>query len=220
MALLVYIFSFRNFAVGTTFSKLELVQVAVLGALILGDTLSVVAVAAVALSALGVIALSIGQSHINLKALLLGLFSLPTLIGLASAATVGGSVIFFRGAALSLSHDGGVMMTAAFTLTVALLIQSVLMGVYLRWREPGELSRVVWEWRWASVVGIVGMIGSIGWFTAFTLQNAAYVRAVGQVELIFTYIATTVFFRERVDWRESLGIVLVVAAILLLLLGE
>jgi drug/metabolite transporter (DMT)-like permease len=215
---LLWMFSFRNFAVGTTFSKLEVVLVAILGALILGDGLPAVAVLAIAVSALGVVALSLGQTRITLGTLLAGLLDKPTLIGLACAAFLGGSVVFFRGATLSLGHDSFVM-AAAFSLAVALALQTVLMGLYLAWREPGELGRVLGEWRWAGAVGVAGMLASVGWFTAFTLQNAAYVRALGQVELIFTFVATTAFFRERVDWREALGILLVAAGILLLVLA-
>ena len=63
--ILLWMFSFRNFAVGTTFSKLELVMIAALGAIILGDGLSLTAIVAVALSALGVVILSAGQSAIT-----------------------------------------------------------------------------------------------------------------------------------------------------------
>jgi len=62
------------------------------------------------------------------------------------------------------------------------------------------------------------MLGSVCWFTAFTIQNAAYVRALGQIELLFTFIATTMFFRETVDRREVIGIALVIAGIVLLVL--
>jgi drug/metabolite transporter (DMT)-like permease len=215
---LLWMFSFRNFAVGTTFSKLEVVQVAILGALILGDRLPAVAIVAIAVSAVGVVALALGQAKITVRTLLAGLFDKPTLIGFASAAFLGGSVVFFRGAALALGHDS-VPMAAAYTLAVSLVIQTVMMGLYLAWREPGQLGRVLREWRWACAVGVAGMLASTGWFTAFTLQNAAYVRALGQIELVFTFIATTAVFRERVDWRETLGILLVAAGILLLVLG-
>ena len=40
----------------------------------------------------------------------------------------------------------------------------------------------------------------------------------GQIELLFTFIATTLFFRETVDRREVTGILLVVAGIVLLVL--
>lgn len=215
---LLWMFSFRNFAVGTTFSKLEVVQVALLGAVILGDHLSVAAVLAIVISAFGVVAMSVGQSRITLRALVLGLAQKPTLIGLASAAFVGGSVVFFRGAALSLQHESAAM-AAAYALAVSLLMQTLIMGVYLRWREPGELTRVIVHWRWAGTVGVVGVLGSIGWFSAFTLENAAHVRALGQIELVFTFMATTMVFREHVNWRETLGMVLVVVGILILILG-
>ena len=51
--------------------------------------------------------------------------------------------------------------------------------------EPGEIARVIVAWRVAAWVGLTGMLGSFGWFAAFTLQNAAYVKALGQVELMF-----------------------------------
>ena len=66
--------------------------------------------------------------------------------------------------------------------------------------------------------GIAGVLGSICWFTAFTLQNAAYVRAVGQIELLFTFIASVFFFGERVRQSELLGILLIVLAILMIVL--
>ena len=215
--ILLWMFSFHNFAVGTTFSKLELVMIAVLGALILGDGLSWAAIVAVALSALGVIILSAGQSALTLKTISSNLVSKPTLIGLTSAVFLGGSVVFFRGAALALEHDN-ITMTAAYALAVSIVIQTVIMGVYLLWREPGEIGRVIKNWRWAGAVSVVGVLGSVCWFTAFTIQNAAHVRAVGQIELVFTFIASVVFFKETVSKLEILGIVLVVGAILLILI--
>ncbi len=215
---LLWMFSFRNFAVGTTFSKLELVMIAALGALVLGDGLSLAAAIAVALSALGVVVLSAGQSDVNLKSVLSSISEKPTLIGLTSAVFLGASVVFFRGASLALEHDN-VTMAAACALAVAIVIQTIIMTVYLVWREPGEINRVVQNWRWAGAVGVAGVLGSICWFTAFTIENAAHVRAVGQIELVFTFIASAFFFGEKVSKREVLGIILVVAAILLILLG-
>ena len=61
------------------------------------------------------------------------------------------------------------------------------------------------------------MLGSAGWFTAMTLENAAHVRALGQVELVFTFIASWFFFRERSTGLEIGGVLLIVAGILILL---
>jgi drug/metabolite transporter (DMT)-like permease len=65
-----------------------------------------------------------------------------------------------------------------------------------------------------------GGLASIGWFSAFTLQNATYVRALGQIELIFTFIATLFIFREKVSRAEIAGIALIAGAIIIILLGD
>ncbi len=214
--LLVWLFSFRNFAVGTTFSKTETVQVALLGFLLLGDTLSTGAILAIFISVMGVMAMSVAQTNISVKSLFVGLVEKSTLIGLASGLFLGGSVVFFRGAALALEYDGFIM-AAAYTLAISVVIQTVIMGIYLLWREPGQMRAVLVNWKWAGAVGVAGVLGSVAWFTAFTLENAALVRAVGQIELVFTFIASAVFFREKSTRLEIMGILLVIAGILLIL---
>ena len=217
--LLLWLFSFRNFAVGTTYSKTETAQVAILGLLILGDTLSVTAVVAIAVSLVGVFALSVVDARITVRSLFTGLTEKPTLIGLVCGAFLGASVVFFRGASLALG-DGDFLMRAAFTLAVAVVAQTLMMGVYLAWREPGQMTAVVRNWRPALSVGVAGVLASIFWFSAFTLENAALVRAVGQIELVFTFIASVVFFRERTKTVEIVGIALIVGGILILVLGR
>jgi drug/metabolite transporter (DMT)-like permease len=101
---------------------------------------------------------------------------------------------------------------------VALVMQTIMMGIYLLVREPGQMTAVIRNWRPASAVGIAGFLGSVGWFTAFTLQNAAYVRAVGQVELIFTFIASIVFFKEKTNRMELTGILVIFAAVIAIIL--
>jgi len=51
-----------------------------------------------------------------------------------------------------------------------------------------------------------------------TIQNAAYVRALGQIELIFTFAASYLFFQEKSSRNELVGIGLVTAGILILVL--
>ena len=215
---LLWLFSFHNFAVGTTISKLETVMVALFGLMLLGDQLTAPVIIAIAISAFGLIILSAGQAQLGLAGLLRGLWRLPTLIGLACAAWLGASVVFFRAASLSLGLDSFVL-AAAFTMTIVLLLQTVLMGVVLVFREPDQLRKVLLHWRPAMLVGISGGLASIGWFSAFTLQNATYVRALGQIELLFTFAATLLFFREKVSLQEIIGIVLITASIMVILLA-
>ena len=214
---LLWLFSFRNFAVGTTISKLETVMVAIFGLLLLGDKLNFAVVTAIAISALGLIILSIGQSKLTLANAIAGLWQKSTLIGLICAAWLGLSVVLFRAASLSLQLDQ-FLMAAAFTLFIVLVLQTLIMGVLLALRELEELKKVFIYWRPACAVGISGGLASIGWFSAFTLQNASYVRALGQIELVFTFAVTVFLFREKVSLAEILGTALIMGSIILLLL--
>ncbi len=59
--LLIYLFSLSNFAVGTTLSKTEVLQVVLLEAILLHETVTLVAGIAIIISTVGVIALSAGK---------------------------------------------------------------------------------------------------------------------------------------------------------------
>jgi len=215
---LLWLFSFHNFAVGTTFSKLETVMVAIFGLLLLGDKLNPAIIIAIAMSTLGLVVLSAGQAKLNISNLLNGLWRLPTLIGLACAAWLGMSVVLFRAASLSLGLES-FLLAAAFTLLIVLILQTAIMGILIGLREPEQLKKVLVHWRPAALVGISGGLASIGWFSAFTLQNATYVRALGQIELLFTFIVALMVFREKVSTLEITGITLVTASIVLILLA-
>ena len=217
-ALLVYLFSLRNFAVGTTYSKTETVQAAVFGVVILGERISLAAAFAICISLAGVMLISIARSRLTLRNLLLGWTGRAAFIGVLSGTFFGLSAVAYRAASLSLGGEG-FLMQAAFTLACVVVFQTAVMTVWIRLREPGELTRVIRGWRIASLVGVSGMLGSAAWFTAMTLENAAYVRAVGQVELVFTFIASYYFFRERSTAPELAGIVLIVAGIAILLVA-
>ncbi|NRB32951.1 MAG: EamA family transporter, partial [Rhizobiaceae bacterium] len=204
--------------VGTTFSKLEVVLIAILGALLLGDTVTPLAGVAILLGAAGTVLLSLQETKMTFWGLLRGMTEKVTLVGLLCAALLGASVVFFRGAALTLGHDNFVV-AASYTLTIALVLQTLMMGIWFVGFDRPELKRVLIEWRRALPIGLAGMACSVCWFTAFTLQNAAYVRALGQVELLFTIGASIFFFKEKVTRIELAAIALIVCAILLILLA-
>jgi drug/metabolite transporter (DMT)-like permease len=217
-AVLLWMFTFRSFAVGTAFSKLEVVLVAVLGAALLGDGVGPLAGVAVAVGAVGAVALAAGESGLSARALAQGLAGRTTAAGLLCATLLGLSSVGFRGAALALDGPDFVM-AAAYTLAIALTMQTAMMGAWFLVSDRPELVRVFREWRRAAPAGVTGMLCSACWFTAFTLQNAAFVRALGQVELLFTFAASLFVFRERVAPAEFAGAACILAAILLILLA-
>lgn len=214
--LLVYLFGFRNFVVGTAYSKTEPVQAALFGFLILGETVSSLALLAVVAGVVGVVLISIGNARSG--SVLKGLASREAVVGVASGALFGVSAVFFRGAALALP-DGSAALRAALTLAVTLAIQTVIMLVWMAFRDRDELRRVAAAWGPGLIVGLAGASASAGWFTAMTLQKVAYVRSLGQIELVFT-IATSIFwFRETVTRLELAGAMVIVLAILALVAG-
>lgn len=216
--MLIWMFSFSNFAVGTTYSKTETVQVAIFGYLIIGDELSLLAWLAVIVAVAGVIALSVARTSVTLRSMITSLGSKTAIVGIVTGAFLGGSVVCFRKAALSLP-EGDVFVRAAFTLAVTLVFQTVIGALWLKFREPGQLTAVLRNWKWAGAVGVAGFAASVCWFIAMTMENAAHVRAVGQIELVFTFVASYFFFKERTNAMELLGIALIVIGIVMILLG-
>ncbi|MEE9253543.1 MAG: DMT family transporter [Pseudomonadales bacterium] len=214
-AFLIQLFSYRNFAVGTAYSKTEAVQTAIFGIVILGEPLGLLATLGILVSFVGVVTLSVDRQKGILRSLVSDWLGMPARLGIGSGACFGVAAVCYRGAALSIFSEGYIM-AAAYTLAWVTLFQTLAMGLYIARREPVELRRLLRAWPRALWVGVAGMTASAAWFTAMALQKAAYVRALGQVELIFTFIASLVIFRERTNPLEIGGVILIVAGIMLL----
>ena len=120
-----------------------------------------------------------------------------------------------REASLALG-EGDVLVRAALTVTVSTLMQVVLLGLWLGARETGTLAAIRRSLPLSLFVGVTSAIGSICWFAAFASTNAAYVRAVGQIEVAFSILLSLAYFRERLSPREWVGIALTVAGVLVL----
>ncbi len=211
----VMLFKQRNFAVGITFKKTEVIQTVLVGLVILGEGVSIWGFAAILIGLIGVLLLSDppGGDGVWLRRIA----NRAAGIGLVSGVFFAISGVCYRGASLEIT-SADPLLRAGVTLSAVTAMQMVAMAVWLRLREAGEITAV---WRVRKVAGWIGltsMAGSMCWFTAFTLQTAAYVNALGQVELIFSLIASTLFFREAVSRREIFGIAILGISILMLIL--
>jgi drug/metabolite transporter (DMT)-like permease len=212
----VALFAHRNFAVGITFKKTEVLQTALIGLIVLGEGVSAGGLAAILVGFVGVLLLSdVPQAEGARQQR--RFLNRAAGLGLASGVLFAISATGYRGASLALNLDD-VFLSAALLLLVVTTSQSLAMAAWLAWREPGEIGRVVRHWRVAGLVGLTSMLGSGAWFLAFTLQKAAYVKALGQVELIFSFLAATFVFRERTTRRELVAMGFLTASILMLIL--
>jgi drug/metabolite transporter (DMT)-like permease len=82
------------------------------------------------------------------------------------------------------------------------------------------MARVFRSWRDSAVVGALSACGSACWFSGFALAPVAMVRAVGQVEIIFTLLVSRFYLGERIRMAERIGALVVVAGVVLVLLGK
>ena len=214
--LLIHLFSSKNFTVATAYTKTEPMQTAVFGVVLLGDALSPQFAVAIIVSLLGVILISVPRSELRIR----GLFNKAAVMGLLSGGLFGFSAVAYRGASLSL-ESGDTLFRASNVLALVTIIQSAIALLFLWLREPIQIHMLVKRWRLSSLIGLISMLGSLAWFSAFTMQNAALIRAVGQIEVIFMLGTSMFVFKERVTAREIAGVCLVSLGILaLFLFGE
>lgn len=211
----VRLFQARNFAVGITFKKTEVMQAVLVGWVLLGDTVSLWGFLAIGAGVVGVVLLSAPPGAVGLGGR--GMLNRAAALGLASGLLFAVSGVCYRGASLSLELADP-FARAGLTLAAVTAMQTVAMLVWLRWRDPGQVG-AVWAARRVAVwIGLMSMAGSFCWFTAFTLQTAAYVNAVGQVELVFSVLASVLIFRETISRREWVGMAVLLGSIVMLVL--
>jgi len=210
-ACLIAAFSYRNFAVATSLAKTEAIQVAIIGALFFGASLTVLGWFSVLIGMLGVLLLS------KVKFQLKGIISNPGAgYGLASGLGLAITTSLIREASLALNTH--LMVSAAITLVFLISAQSLLSLLYLLFKDVSQLKKMCLHWKMALFVGVTSLLGSIGWFTAASYQTAAYVKALGQVEFFFTLVLTYRVFKEKVSLKEVLGMVFIILSVVVLLL--
>jgi len=202
----ILVFKSRNFAVGITLKKTEVILTAFVGLILIGEGVSIVSMSLICLGGLGVFFLSKKVSEVDRSNL--SLLNKSAVYGLLSGLLFAISAVCYRSATLSVVSDL-VYLRSGFTLLIVILSQSFVMTIWLALFEPGQIKLVWIERKKGFWVGATSLAGSFCWFTAFTLQNAAYVKAVGQIELIFSLLITTLFFKERILNREVLGMLLI-----------
>lgn len=209
----VLLFQTRNFAVGITLKKTEVLLTVLVGIVILGEGVSWPGFAAMVLGVLGVLLLSDPPKvQGSWRSLVL---NRAVGLGLTSGIFFAISAVTYRGASLQVEAEPAIR--SLFTLACVLMVQVSALGAWLLIREPGEVTRVARAWRRAAWIGVTSLAGSYCWFTAFTLENAGYVFAVGQVEVILSLMASVLFFHEKISRKEVFGIGLITLSVVVLI---
>jgi drug/metabolite transporter (DMT)-like permease len=200
----------RSFVVTTAYLKTEAIQTAIFGFVFLGDHLTAIKVIAILIATIGVVitALRPGgeKSFAEIK---------PTVTGLAAAAAFALSAVGYRGAIITV--PGVSFVTAAsYTLVWGLFVQTLLLTIYLLWRVPDVLKKILSLWRPSMLAGFMGAFASQFWFLSFALTAAANVRTLALIEVLFAQAVAYYSFKQPISGRELSGIVLIVIGVALL----
>lgn len=217
--LLILAFAHRNFVVGTAYAKTEAVQGAILSFLLMGERLSPLAWAGIAIGVAGVMLLSTGGRRMGAFAMLRALAQPAAQCGVAAGFFFALTGIAIRRATQEAGAADAVH-AALCALAVTVVAQTIMQGGYLLWREPGEMRRVFSSWRVSGQVGLLSSLGSACWFTGFATAPVALVRIVGQVDILFTMAFGRFYLRESVAASEGAGLLLVAAGVVLALMGS
>ncbi len=219
-ALLIRMFRLKNFAVGTMLTKVDLIMTALIGMALFSERISVMGFAALLVVLAGVILMSAAKTDFGAMlgaggGLRSAVLSEATQVALACALLFTLSYLFLREATLVIAADGGAAWRGAWTVVIATGMQVIFLGLWLAAREPGTFRQIRPNFGLSGFIGLTSAIGSIGWFTAFAMQNASYVRAVGQIEVVFTLLISWLYFHERIRPLEYAGIAVTLAGVLM-----
>jgi drug/metabolite transporter (DMT)-like permease len=211
-AMMLMVMGRRAFGVAYAYIKTEPVIVALLGVLLLGDHLPLLAWLAVAAVTAGVLIASVKPSEFR------NLFGETGMIlsGVAAGALFGLSAIAFRGAMGALGQGDFIVRSLA-VLVVALVIQSALLGLWLALRDRAAVAGSLREWRDSLGAGFLGAASSAFWFAAFALTAAANVRTLGLIELPMVALVSGRLTGNAMARHELLGLGIVMAGVALLL---
>lgn len=208
--LMVALFRLKNYAVGVGLVRSEAVFAAILGVAFYGSQLAWPGWLGVITGAVAVFLLS-GTGNwreVSWRVLLLGLCG-----GLCFALTS----LWVREATLLL--DVPALVAAAWALFCVIFLQALVLMLWLWLRDRAALRQLLAHRRLALATGVTSCVGSLGWFSAFSLQDVAVVKTVGQVEVLFVIAISSLVFNEKLQKQNGLGLVLIVAAALLVIWG-
>lgn len=214
--LFLYLLKFTNFLVGTALSKTEVIQIAFFEFIILRDYLNFYALLGIMISTIGVIIFSTK----DLKNIINSFFSKSTVVGLFCGTLLALSVVFYRGSMEFIDFSNKNFDKALLTLFAATIIQTSLITLYLVFFEISEFKKLKSNIKLSALAGLFGFSATISWFYSFSLVQAALVRAVGQIELLFSYISSRFMFKEKIKFIEIVGIIIFIFGLFLVIFNK
>jgi len=216
-SLLIMAFGHRNFAVGTAYAKTDAVQAALMSWVLLGESLTPIAWAGVGVGVCGVLLLSLAGRGFDPRTLLRASVQPAALCGLGAGTGFAVAGVGIKAATVALAASDTIL-AALFALVVTNVLQTLMQGGWMAWREPIGLRAAFTSWRSSAWVGALSAGGSACWFISFALAPVALVRTLGQVEMPFTLLFSRFYLHETLRRADVAGLMLIVAGVVIVLL--
>ena len=213
--ILIKLFTLRSFAIGVAFSKTEVIQTTVLEIIIIGFILTSQVLLAIIIGFIGMLFMSkqklIGNVGYNT------LFVKQVTLGVSCGIFLGLSSVLYKVALDSVTSD--LIYKKVLILSfLALAFQSAIFGIYILVTEGTQNAlKLMLIWKRGLPVGFFACAATFCWFYAFSLVDATLVRAVGQLEIVFSVLISFIFYKERITGFELIGMSLITISILALL---
>ena len=209
-ALMVQLFRLKNYAIGVGLAKSEAVLTAILGVMFFATEISWLGWLGVILGGMAIFLMT-GVSKLQ------G-FSWQTLaIGLGSGLSFALTSLWVREASLTLNSD--FLLSAGWVLFAVISLEAVMLLVYLAIAQRETLVKLWQRPKLTIATSIFSFLGSFGWFNAMSLKDVAFVKTVGQIEIVLMLMVSYFIFKERLKAQDLLGLVLVVMAGVLVVWG-
>ena len=213
--ILIKLFTLRSFAIGVAFSKTEVIQTTLLEIIIVGFILTSQVLSAIIIGFIGMLFMSkqklIGNVGYN------KLFFKQVTLGVSCGIFLGLSSVLYKVALDGVTSD--LIYKKVLILSfLALAFQSAIFGIYILVTEGTQNAlKLMLIWKRGLPVGFFACAATFCWFYAFSLVDATLVRAVGQLDIVFSVLISFIFYKERIKPFELIGMSLITISILALL---
>lgn len=206
---LVHLFKLKNYALGVGLVKIEAIFTAILGVMFFNSQLNFLACLGIVLGAVAIFLLTgISKNQkFSWEVLFFGLLG-----GLGFAFTG----LFAREAAVSLA-DISRLTAAAWVLFAVISLEALVLTIYLSIKQRDTLKKLFTQPKLHFLTSLTSCLASLGWFSAMSLKDVAYVKTLGQIEVLFMLLISALFFREKLRKLDYLGLLLIITSSILVI---
>ncbi|MDX2082384.1 MAG: EamA family transporter [Rickettsiales bacterium] len=211
----------KNFGVGVAFYKTEVLQALLVGTIFFNQQVSALGVLAIFITTIGMVLMA--NINFSSQENFFKKLDKSALFGTFSGSCFAVSSFNLKFAAQRLIDSGNdFTISALLVLLWIIFFQNIffLLVKSSQNRLRQDLKNLFSaENKFAFVkTGCLSFAGSFCWFCAFAIGNVVYVKAMGQLELVFAVAISYFYLKERHSFKEFLGIIFTAFGIFILVL--